>query len=135
LSVPAPTPSTPISPPEEIRAPPKKADSAPAPSPAHQPHIETPVREESYPAPTHSPVVSPSGPSSSDVSSSHLHMTIYRLTNSCFTLQKPALAEENARLNVELREARAHIRNLELQVETLKANVERARKVLLYDEQ
>ena len=38
----------------------------------------------------------------------------------------PALQEDNDRLNTELREANAKIRNLELQVETLKANARAA---------
>jgi coronin-1B/1C/6 len=42
-----------------------------------------------------------------------------------------ALQDDNERLNAELREARAHIRNLELQVEGLKANAQRAAKALL----
>ncbi|KAJ7581865.1 microtubule binding protein [Mycena floridula] len=41
------------------------------------------------------------------------------------------LREENAKLNTELREARAMIRNLELQVETMKANAKRAAEALM----
>ncbi len=43
----------------------------------------------------------------------------------------PALQEDNDRLNAELREANAKIRNLELQVETLKANARKAAAALL----
>lgn len=43
---------------------------------------------------------------------------------------KSKLREDNDRLNQELREARAQIRNLELQVETLKANAVKARALL-----
>ena len=43
----------------------------------------------------------------------------------------PALQEDNDRLNTELREANAKIRNLELQVETLKANACKAAAALL----
>lgn len=42
-----------------------------------------------------------------------------------------ALTEENSKLANELREARAQIRNLELQVEAMKANAQRAAKALL----
>jgi coronin-1B/1C/6 len=41
------------------------------------------------------------------------------------------LQENNERLNAELREARALIRNLELQVESLKTNARRAAATLL----
>ena len=40
------------------------------------------------------------------------------------------LKEENARLTAELREARAQIRNLELQVESIKANARKAAALL-----
>ncbi|EAU90771.1 microtubule binding protein [Coprinopsis cinerea okayama7 len=42
-----------------------------------------------------------------------------------------ALREENARLTTELREAREKIRNLELQVETIRANARKAAQALL----
>ena len=41
-----------------------------------------------------------------------------------------ALKEENTRLNAELREARAQIRNLELQVESIRANARKAAALL-----
>ncbi|KZV66962.1 microtubule binding protein [Peniophora sp. CONT] len=41
------------------------------------------------------------------------------------------LTEENAKLNAELRDARAQIRNLELQVESMKANARKAAEALL----
>ena len=41
-----------------------------------------------------------------------------------------SLREENARLTEELREARAQIRNLELQVETVRANARKAAALL-----
>jgi len=41
------------------------------------------------------------------------------------------LVDENARLNGELREARSQIRSLELQLEAMRANAQRAAKVLL----
>lgn len=43
---------------------------------------------------------------------------------------KLALQEENSRLTQELRDARAQIRNLELQVESMKANALRAKAAL-----
>jgi coronin-1B/1C/6 len=51
------------------------------------------------------------------------------IANSCE--QMAALADENARLTGELREARSQIRSLELQLETMRANAQRAAKVLL----
>jgi coronin-1B/1C/6 len=44
---------------------------------------------------------------------------------------QPALQSENSQLQAELREARAKIRNLELQVETMRANAQRAAKALM----
>lgn len=41
-----------------------------------------------------------------------------------------AIKVENARLASELREAKTQIRNLELQVETMKANAQRAARLL-----
>jgi coronin-1B/1C/6 len=41
-----------------------------------------------------------------------------------------AAQQDNDRLNAELREARAQIRNLELQVESLKANARKAAALL-----
>ena len=41
------------------------------------------------------------------------------------------MQQDNERLNAELREARAQIRNLELQVESLKANARKAAAALL----
>ncbi len=41
------------------------------------------------------------------------------------------MVEENARLTNELRDARAQIRNLELQVEAMRANAQKAAKALL----
>jgi len=43
------------------------------------------------------------------------------------------LEVENARLESELREAREKIRNLELQVETIRANTRKAAQALLSD--
>ena len=48
-----------------------------------------------------------------------------------FHILQMELQQENDRLNTELRDARAQIRNLELQVEALRANAQRAAKALL----
>ena len=50
--------------------------------------------------------------------------------NSLFR-QVQQLQEENGRLNADLRDARAQIRHLELQVEGMRANAQRAAKALL----
>lgn len=46
------------------------------------------------------------------------------------TIEIQALQDENDRLTAELREARAQIRNLELQVEGMKANAQKAKALL-----
>lgn len=54
------------------------------------------------------------------------------LKASCFALiQQDYLEQENARLEGELREAREKIRNLELQVEAIRANARKAAQALL----
>jgi coronin-1B/1C/6 len=45
--------------------------------------------------------------------------------------QTGVLKNENTRLTVELREAREKIRNLEIQVESMKANARKAAQTLL----
>ncbi|KAH9018005.1 microtubule binding protein [Lactarius hengduanensis] len=61
----------------------------------------------------------------------------YRSTSSIYVpdddkaAASPALQQDNDRLNAELREARALIRNLELQVESLKTNARKAAAALL----
>lgn len=44
-----------------------------------------------------------------------------------------ALSSENTRLASELRDAKARIRNLEVQVETMKGNAQRAAKALMQE--
>ncbi|KAH7098540.1 microtubule binding protein [Auriculariales sp. MPI-PUGE-AT-0066] len=81
---------------------------APAPTPAPDPApttSPTPARKESLPTSTYAPARSPDAGSG-------------------------VLKEENSRLTEELRDARAQIRALELQVETMRANAERASKLL-----
>jgi coronin-1B/1C/6 len=111
--------------PSAYQSQPTKAASAPAPAPAPAASIPEPeppkpvVRAESYSAPTPTSAVEP--PSAHRASP----MAVDSGPDSS------ALQEENARLNNELREARAQIRNLELQVESMKANAQRAAKALL----
>jgi hypothetical protein len=57
----------------------------------------------------------------------NLGSIIYRL----FVIQQADLAAENTRLQNELRDAREKIRNLELQVEALRANAREAAQALL----
>ncbi len=52
---------------------------------------------------------------------------VYRL----FVMQQADLEAENTRLQNELRDAREKIRNLELQVEALRANAREAAQALL----
>ncbi|CAL1713917.1 unnamed protein product [Somion occarium] len=97
---------------------PTKTSSAPAPAPAAAPVPEpTPVaipavKTKSEPTPTSAapPLKTPSG-FGDDVATG-------------------ALKEENTRLTAELREAREKIRNLELQLETFKANARKAAALL-----
>ena len=49
----------------------------------------------------------------------------------CFYLQSGILKDENTRLTTELREAREKIRNLEIQVESMKANARKAAQTLM----
>ncbi|KAI0730409.1 microtubule binding protein [Earliella scabrosa] len=90
---------------------PTKTTAAPPPAAAPAPAPAAPivhVREEPAPAPT--PVRSQTIPSEDSTVA--------------------GLKEENARLTAELREARAQIRNLELQVETVRANARKAAALL-----
>ncbi|RPD52348.1 DUF1900-domain-containing protein [Lentinus tigrinus ALCF2SS1-7] len=83
---------------------PTKTTSAPPPAAAPAPIVA--VHEEPAPTPRAEPTRSQTIP--------HDDSTV------------SALKEENARLNAELREARTQIRNLELQVETVRANARKA---------
>ncbi|KAF9456278.1 hypothetical protein BDZ94DRAFT_1178092 [Collybia nuda] len=130
LSFSGPTvPATPVSPaPAVSSAPPpasiapSKSLGAPAPSPALS--VPEPVRSKTWDAQpqatsspaaeTRSPVQSQSSADTGEAASSELK-------------------DENARLTAELREARAKIRNLELQVESIRANARRAAQSLMDD--
>ncbi|EKM50835.1 uncharacterized protein PHACADRAFT_264349 [Phanerochaete carnosa HHB-10118-sp] len=85
---------------------PTRTSSAPAPAPESSPVVRTPL------------VLSPVEPPSRTVS-------IAPVDN-----ESAALKEENARLTAELREAREKIRNLELQVESVRANARKAAALL-----
>jgi coronin-1B/1C/6 len=53
------------------------------------------------------------------------------LAQSASTGENSAAEQENTQLKAELREAREKIRNLELQVESMKANMRKATEALL----
>lgn len=129
-AVPPPTPAVPL---------PTRTTSAPLPSPGPAavvnvpaPRAETQFKPSFDPAPTFSPVVETKTPvRSSEV---RLHLSTDSGENSRISLKDEsadtALREENAKLVAELRESREKIRNLELQVETLKANAQKAAALL-----
>ncbi|KZT38990.1 microtubule binding protein [Sistotremastrum suecicum HHB10207 ss-3] len=116
--------------------------STPLPEPAQVPIPPTPMtkRTETFPLPSPSPAQpSPSLHSFTPVPSP-LPASVPDLKPTA-TQPEPVpaqkvevdtkLQEENAKLNAELREARAMIRTLELQVEAMRANAQRAAKALL----
>jgi len=83
-------------------------------------------------------VPAPSGPQASLLQTSSLQSTSWEETspvrsNSISGGNDGALQAENTQLNADLREAKARIRNLELQVETLRGNAARAAKALQVD--
>jgi len=115
---------------------PTKTYSAPAPEPSPVP---TPKSTMSAPAPTPAPAPSPKAslpvPQREDSASLTASPTSLRASSVLNTPKSTAtndlvVQEENSRLGQELRDARAQIRNLELQVEALKANAQRAKAVL-----
>ncbi|KAG6909516.1 hypothetical protein DXG01_017073 [Tephrocybe rancida] len=114
VSLPSPTPAA-ASAPAIARS--NSYSSSPAPSPVvpkqDSPPFVQQVSSSPSPSPAASPVVEPkrSHTAGPDASSS-------------------ALKEENARLTGELREAREKIRNLELQVESIRANSRKAAEML-----
>ncbi|KAH7923695.1 DUF1900-domain-containing protein [Leucogyrophana mollusca] len=114
----APSPAT-------FSAPPvSKAATLPPPSPA--PQTSAVSRADSMPTPP--PVLAEIA---SPVNESPAHMTPPTRSGSGDEGRTSALQEENARLTSELREAREKIRNMELQVEGLKANARKAAQALL----
>jgi coronin-1B/1C/6 len=109
--VPAPVPSTPA--PAQLA--PSKSYSAPSPASAYQAEFSLPAKAAELtiaPSPVETKQVTRSQSSGGDPRSG-------------------VLREENHRLTGELREAREKIRNLELQVEGIKANAQKAMNVLM----
>jgi len=109
------------------------APSLPTPTPA-------PTKTASAPTPTPAPVpVSPPSPVTTKASSPvatkapepQLAAVTPSRTQSSQSNDTSALEEENTRLASELREAREKIRNLELQVEAIRANARKAAQTLL----
>ncbi|EPQ56212.1 DUF1900-domain-containing protein [Gloeophyllum trabeum ATCC 11539] len=103
---------------------PTKTASAPAPSPVAAPSpipVSTPA---AAPAPI-SPVAPKAEPRATPVTPSQSQPTFDSGNGNAL------LQEENARLTLELRDAREKIRNLELQVESIRANARKAAQALL----
>ncbi|KAF8521592.1 microtubule binding protein [Hysterangium stoloniferum] len=100
---------------------------APAPAPAPVP-VSIPASVRAASIPTATPAAAPPSPPAPVFESSPSHKEAARTNGSP---SSDGLREENAQLNAELRDARAKIRTLEMQVETMRANAERAAKTLL----
>jgi coronin-1B/1C/6 len=84
--------------------------AAPAPAPAPAPEVREPIsarQETTFSPPPVIPLPSPNT-----------------------TEEAATLRDENSKLNSELREARAQIRNLELQLEAVRANARKAAQLL-----
>ena len=105
---------------------------APSPAPARLPEptftpavtksvMTTPARADSYPANT--PIVDPPG--------DNVRTNVGGRSDTHSLQRNAGLEEDVDRLNGELREARQKIRNLELQVEGLKANARKAAQTLM----
>lgn len=108
---------------------PTKTASAPEPAPAPQP--QQPVARKSEPEPT---PITPSAPSPATpavASPMEYKSAPAESSGGASTAEIKALKEENAALHNELREAREKIRNLELQVEGIRANARKAAEALL----
>lgn len=114
---PTPVPSAPT---------PTKTASSPTPASVSIPSISVQID------PTPSPVVKKPEPSPIAISPNEPKTPVVQRaqTNPGEDSTVVALKEENTRLNSELREARAQIRNLELQVESIKANARKAAALL-----
>ncbi|KAK1218858.1 Coronin-like protein crn1 [Marasmius sp. AFHP31] len=117
-------------------APPASAPASSAPTPARQPPISvtppaaTPAAApspitKSYSAPPAQPQAAPEPVKSESVASPTV--SVQQSDDS----QTQALRQENARLQADLREARELIRNLELQIESQKANARKAAQALM----
>ncbi|KAF7308156.1 Coronin [Mycena chlorophos] len=104
------------------------------PSPRAEPVYSRQPSVDSYTAPT--PIKSPVADYSNNFTSTTTTSTTtstYNASNNNASnnANDSALAEENARLNSELREAREKIRGLELQLESVRANARKAAQALL----
>ncbi|GLB41455.1 putative WD repeat coronin family protein [Lyophyllum shimeji] len=108
ISAPAPAPA--LARPNSYSAP--KQEPTPAPSPV------VVQQQQPTPSPAASPVVEP-------------HAMARAQTLGADAPSSAVLRDENARLAAELREAREKIRNLELQVESMRANARKAAQQLL----
>lgn len=114
-------PSPQIAPSSPAVATPTKTYSAPQPQPEPAP---APARKS--PEPVRAPTPEPTTPA---VASPAPFKTPPRSQSTHD--DSSAVREENSRLNAELREARSQIRNLELQVESMKANARKAAEALM----
>ncbi|KAF8653260.1 hypothetical protein AX16_004056 [Volvariella volvacea WC 439] len=123
-------PPPPVSPPASNPAPARSfsassVTTAPPPAPAPAPAPAPPPVAQRTPSPP------PPARLDSPISSPQESRPIPRSKST--DTATAALKEENAQLTAELREARQKIRNLELQVEALRANVRKAAQALLAD--
>ncbi|KAJ7715662.1 microtubule binding protein [Mycena maculata] len=117
----APTPAAaPAQPKAEPAPAPTRTYTGPAPEPAPEP-VYRQRSVDSFAAPSPAQSFAPPPPMQPSVSQSSL----------ASESRDSALAEENARLSAELRQAREQIRNLELQVESVRANARRAAQALM----
>jgi hypothetical protein len=108
---------------------PTSTSSAPPPQPAAVP---APAKQEPQSAPTPAPAPEPA-PVASPVSAPPSRQASLAAPVSLSSgAADAAFKEENEQLKGELREAREKIRNLELQVESMKANMRKATEALLH---
>jgi len=121
---------------------PTRTASAPAPTPAPAP-VPAPTKTSSIPTPTPavtrvSPPASPAAPTTTRTASQPSPLSPKEsdypssswANGSPPASSSPPLQEENARLTSELRAARVQIRTLELQVESMRANAQKAAALL-----
>ncbi|KAI0310412.1 microtubule binding protein [Amylostereum chailletii] len=121
ITVPAPSPA-PVSVPT-----PSRSTTAPMSSPTPAPMASPMVKVSSEPLPSPAPEPSPvpmASPAQIKTPSRQQSLAVDDSSSA-------ALQDENDKLNEELREARTQIRNLELQVESMRANARRAAESLM----
>jgi len=108
---------------------PTRTTSAPAPHPAAAP---APVRATSIPTPTSAAAPAPASPPKSPKSPAFTRpVTTNGSADDLASAELKKVQEQNAQLTQELRSARTQIRELELQVESMRANAQRAAQALL----